>query len=189
MPKPNRRLSGETVSTPIRHYTSSKAWDEFYNLIGRIVVTINSAHWCVFEMMGILLNTSREDTTPIYYSLKADAAQRDLTLAIMSDRLSEPSEADLAKRISITINDLGKASGLRNAFIHTHWSMEWGNDKLVVTDGKPHPKLRMDDLFGQGSELLATLDEIIDRLLAHCDELEETPSVQKLRTRMSSNRT
>ena len=172
----------------VRHSKSSKAWDEFYNLIGRIVVTINTAHWCVFEMMGILLNTSREDTTPIYYSLKADAAQRDLTLAIMADRLTDPTEAALAKRIAETINELGKASGLRNAFIHTHWSMNYSDNALVVTDGKPHPRLRMNDLYAQGNELLVQLDDLITRLLSQCDELEETPSVQKLRKRMGGNR-
>lgn len=137
-------------------------------------------------MMGILLNTSREETTPIYYSLRADAAQRDLTIAILVDRLTAPEELDLAERAKAAINDLGKASGLRNAFIHTHWAMDYGDDKLVVTDGKPHPRLRMDDLYGQANELLDELDSLINRLLEICDELEETPSVVALKQRMGA---
>lgn len=159
-------------------------WRQLYEKIGHIVVMINTAHWCVFEMMGILLNTSRDDTTPIYYSLKADSAQRDLTLAIAADRLSLPSEEDLLKRLGKAINDLGTASGTRNAFIHTHWSMVHSSGQRSFTfEGKPHPKLDFADPVGQATRFTVTLDDIIGRLLALCDELETAPSVLALRER------
>ena len=141
-------------------------WRQLYEKIGHIVVMINTAHWCVFEMMGILLNSSRDDTTPIYYSLKADSAQRDLTLAIAADRLTLPGEQDLLKRVSKAINDLGVAGGTRNAFIHTHWSMvHSGGGRSFTFEGKPHPKLDFADPIGQATRFTVILDEIIERLL------------------------
>lgn len=159
-------------------------WGKLYESIGAIVVTMNTAHWLVFEMMSLLLNTSREDTVPIYYSLKADAAQRDLTLAIAADRLTHPIEAGLLSRISAAVNDLGKLSGVRNAFIHTHWMQQSSSSGVrFACEGKPHPKLDLNDPLGQAKKLLTSLDELIDRLGDLCDELEAAPSVQALQQR------
>lgn len=155
-------------------------WDKLHSLIGRIVVVTNSAHWCVFEMMGILLNTSREDTTPIYYSLKADAAQRDLTKAIATDVLADSRESDLLARVNSAIDELGKAAGIRNAFIHSHWTMEHSSEGRKWTcAGKPHPKLDLKNPLKQAEVHIKHVNELIGQLLALCDELEHTPSVEK----------
>lgn len=155
-------------------------WAKLHTLIGRIVISTNSAHWCVFEAMSILLNTSREETTPIYYSLKADAAQRDLTIAIASDTLTDPSETDLLKRLNGTITELGVAAGVRNAFIHSHWKQVYsGGEFSWACDGKPHPKLNLSDPLGQAEKFLADMDVLIGKLLELCDQLEQAPSVRK----------
>lgn len=165
-------------------------WRELYEMIGRIVVTSNTAHWCVFEMMGILLNTSRADTTPIYYTLKADSAQRDLTLAIAQDRLVHPEEEPLLAKLTAEVNALGRLSGQRNAFIHSHWTMEHYGDELhrFSVEGKPHPKLELSNPLDQARRVIGEIDAAIDRLIAICDELEEAPSVLSLCEQMGGRR-
>jgi len=158
-----------------------KDWDRLYHVIGRITVTLNSAHWCVFELMGILQNTDREDTAPIFYSLRADKAQRELTQAIAKNRLRDPREQALLTEINQAIDELGKIAGKRNSFIHTHWTMSHGSDGYQFTTAENVPvKLNLENPFADGDNLLERIDHIIDDLLDLCGRAERAPSVEKL---------
>jgi hypothetical protein len=165
------------------HYTVSGApekWDQLYSVIGLVATESSTAHWFVFELFRIVLKMEREEAATLYYALRADAGQRDITLSVLIDRLKTPEELELLVRIKKTFDALGKASGRRNGFIHTPWSMWYSSEEFTPSHGAPlHPKLKPDDILGQANALIKELRSIIDELLALCDELELLPSLQK----------
>lgn len=128
--------------------------------------------------MGI----EREDATPIFYSLKSDTGQREMTLSVIDDRLTQIGETELLAEFKREFDAIGKVSGVRNGFIHTPWSMEYGPEgRFKPAHGAtPHKKVNYDDPLGQAAETIQTMYDIRVRLIRLCDRLEEIPSLKKL---------
>ena len=165
------------------HYTTSDApakWDELHRLIGCFAQESSMAHWLIFEMFRTILSMDRDQASELYYTMRADSAQREVTLAVLTDRLTSPEGIKLLERIKIAFNEVGKTSGRRNGFIHTPWSMWHGTEEFVTTDGvKLHPKLKPVDVLGQAVALVAELRRTNSTLLALCDELERIAPPKK----------
>lgn len=165
------------------HYTTSdapKKWDQLHRRIGLIAQESSFSHWLIFEMFRLILKMDRDEASGLYYTLRADTAQRDLTLVVLSDRLKSVSELELLGRIKSAFDIVGRCSGRRNGFIHTSWAMEFGTQEFVPGSGmKLHPKLRPTDILGQAGDLIDELVDINRTLLSLCDELEELLSLQK----------
>lgn len=122
----------------------------------------------------------REQAATLYYALRADKGQREITLSVLTDRLKGPEELELLNRIKTTFDALGRASGKRNGFVHTPWAMYHTSQEFTPSHGAPlHPKLRPEDILGQGNALLKDLRSIIDDLLVLCDDLENLPSLKQ----------
>ncbi len=165
------------------HYTFSDApekWDTLYRLIGVIAHESSFAHWLVFEMFRIALKMDREEASGLYYALRADSGQRDLTVSVLEDRLAAPEYSELLARVKKTFTELGKASGRRNGFIHTPWAMRYSSLEFVASHGaKLHPKLLPTDIIGQAEKLVKDLYAVSHDLMALCDEIEQLPLFQK----------
>lgn len=124
-------------------------------LIGRVTIAANNAQHLVLIIFDILVRDG-DLARAIFFSLKSDAAQRDITLAAMAVRLRGAPE--LLERGRKAFQRLADLSGERNAAIHTIWAVEGSNKRYSPAPGAEHHKrLRQDDFEGQFSELAMNL--------------------------------
>jgi hypothetical protein len=92
------------------HFTLSDypaRWNDLYSLVGLIAVENSSCDWLVFEMFRIAPKWDRYNTSGLYYALRAEAGQRDMTLTELRDRMKAPEELELFAKIKSAFDRLG----------------------------------------------------------------------------------
>ena len=151
-------------------------------LVGRVAIRWNSAHYAVFLLFETI--TGMTAAWEVFWALKADTAQRDITLSAAVPLLKD--QPDILRRLKESFNKLGALAGERNAIIHAAWSVVLKppnhEARTIEVDRfvpiKQYPKLE-DDLYKQAKRLhgdlalleeeLIKIDYEIQRLLASSD--------------------
>lgn len=91
-------------------------------LVGAITIVWNDAHEQVFRLFWYFSGMPKEQAEAVFFALKSDSAQRDVTEAVIERHPSYPSEH---KQHALEwIKKLGKKSSERNAATHTMWSAD-----------------------------------------------------------------
>jgi hypothetical protein len=138
-------------------------------LIGQVVLEWNHMHDMIFHSFWQLSGMSREQAQAVFYALKADSAQRDITAALAKVRLSE--YPDLQATFLTLIKQAGQLNGERNAAIHTTWTVSVPDYKIEPSpSAPPHGKLNVEEFEAQFRTLTRSLNQITFRLGEFCAE-------------------
>lgn len=132
-------------------------------LVGRVCLAWNQAHYAVYHLFETL--TGATSSWEIFWTVKADSAQRDITLAAANHLLQK--QPDLLTPLKKTFSELGGLAGERNAIVHTPFATTfektdghpstWSDMKM--TPIKPNANLKP-DLNAQVDELEKKLEII-----------------------------
>jgi hypothetical protein len=122
-------------------------------LIARVTIGWNHIQYRILQIFVRLSGLSFEEAKAIIYTLKSDASQRDITIALAKVVL-EKRNPDALKMMLKLFDAIGRASGERNAAAHTLWVL-FPDDNTIG----PHPELPKhhrltDDHIGQFKDLL-----------------------------------
>ncbi|MDA8390886.1 MAG: hypothetical protein M0Z76_09200 [Gammaproteobacteria bacterium] len=101
------------------------------NLLGSITIIWNDAHEQVFKLFWYFSGMSKEQAEAVFFSLRADSAQRDIAKAVIEKHPDYPNEHK--EHALDWIRNLSKKSGERNAITHTMW------DANSLLEGKMDP--------------------------------------------------
>lgn len=142
-------------------------YDEFAKLIGKVSIEYNQAHSFVFKIFWQLSRLHVDHAKAIFFSIKSDTGQRDLTIAFINSLISD--DASKKKNIIQSIQNLSKLSSVRNAAIHTIWSYYWDDDDNVVMSfdnfSVPHKSLEDGKEIIQFKKMLNDLDNARNLLM------------------------
>ena len=137
--------------------------DKYAFLIGHIVISWNEVHWAVYALFLELSGMDPDRAKDVFFSVRNNSTQRDMTLAAGKNALT--AHPTIWESLRMTINELDKLAGERNAAIHTMWGFNYYN-ALLDPGGKlsfgpmantvPHKSLK-DDFPAQCDQLRATL--------------------------------
>ena len=148
-------------------------------LVGRVAIKWNSTHYAVYLLFETI--TGMTAAWEVFWALKADTAQRDITLGAAVPLLKD--QPELLRRLRMSFNKLGALAGERNAIVHAAWSVilkpPHHEARTVEVERfvpiRKYPKLE-DDLYKQAKRLhsdlagleeeLIKIDHEIQRLLA-----------------------
>lgn len=138
-------------------------------LIGRVTLEWNHVCDMVFHTFWQLSGMELEQARAVFYALKADSAQRDITSAIARVRLKD--DPKLCMRFLDVLRKIGQISGERNAAIHTTWTVSVP-DFVIVPSPKapPHGKLNVDEFEAQFKNLVGSLNQLNVNLGECCAE-------------------
>jgi hypothetical protein len=147
--------------------------------VGDIALTWNAMHVAIFYIFAALTGLDKNLASAVFYTLKADSAQRDITKAAAMVRLSEnaPAEADLRQKIKDLLRDIGKFAGPRNGAVHA--AIVWdGSGTARVNPFNPAPTdSPRRGLFHRLNLEAANLDRLAERA---ADIFNETAELLEL---------
>ncbi|MEQ1942262.1 hypothetical protein ABMA32_07545 [Mesorhizobium sp. VNQ89] len=155
---------------------ASKALDKFATTLGHVTITYNEAQAFVLSIFINLSGAERHVARAMFFSIKSDAGQRDMTIAMARARMldADPVESDNLKSVIAAIEGLSKLAGERNAAIHTMWYLDSEDgaspdsppDYWMTSDPNSirHPKLQ-EDAETQFKELIGKLQTAKDMLV------------------------
>ena len=153
-------------------------WDQLHahaELIGRVVISWNEVQWMVYRLFVTFSAMPPQQAQDVFFSLRSDASQRDLTLAAGKSALA--THPKLWQKFRTAMCDIGTLAGERNAAIHTMWGFNFyealaGASLLSfgpMADTTPHKSLK-DDFTAQCNELR---DELNKHFLTLADIYKE----------------
>lgn len=96
--------------------------------IGQATIAWNFAHSAVFIIFQQLAKMKYEKSQAVFFALKADVHQREITMALARVQLANQPKA-LSKVIA-AIAKLNELSAERNAIIHTIWNVPGPNEAI-----------------------------------------------------------
>lgn len=96
--------------------------------IGHMTIAWNHCQSYVFLIFDKALNADILRAKAIFFALRNDGAQREVTLAVLKEALL-PDAYEVAKK---TLSDFGKIAGRRNDLIHAMWHFPPDSDKATV---------------------------------------------------------
>lgn len=140
-------------------------------LIGRVTIAWNQAHYFIFQVfLALHPRPEPEFAETIFFALKSDRAQRDLTLAAARTMIKHP---PLLKETTAAIDRFTGLAGRRNAVTHAMWAFQPRPDSGELL-WKPHPTFSKKDIKAELNALItdilgATLSvaELPERLTKH----------------------
>ena len=93
--------------------------------IGKVAMEWNAAHIVVFGLFVGFTGLPKEMAAEIFYALKADSAQRDITKAAALSALRSNNGSDeLIEKVTKVFNDIGRLAGDRNKTVHAGFSVD-----------------------------------------------------------------
>lgn len=96
---------------------------EHARLIGQVTIAWNDVHHLVYLTFEQLSGLSEEMAESLFFSLRSDAGQRDLTMA--AARVALQADPERLKALTTIINGVGKLAAIRNEAIHTAWAVDF----------------------------------------------------------------
>ena len=139
--------------------------NEHATLIGSVVIAYNKIHWVISVLFVAFSGMPAEEARDVFFALKSDRLQRDITLAAGKTALA--GHPALWERFETTLEKVNELAGERNAAVHTMWAIDWQYwggpsfyfPKIGVAPGAiPHEKLN-EDFVAQFAELNQKLHE------------------------------
>ena len=142
-------------------------------LIGGITIGWSAAHSAVYALFAALSGLSLERSKAIFFAIKQDLAQREMTLALAKVTLVE--HPDCLERATSLLKQISSLSGDRNAAIHSFWfvSKEQKGALVINPYAKIHGKLDIENHRRQFLELAAKLNEVSSALCSLLVDLHE----------------
>lgn len=122
---------------PIYLHKRYKARSELAQLVGDINVAWNDAHLSVYAIFAELVGDSKK-AKAMFFALRTDAAQRDITTALAPVALGGEKLRRIRKEVLDFMKHLNQLASKRNDAIHSLWSI-YGrtNDPVVIKASRP----------------------------------------------------
>jgi hypothetical protein len=145
--------------------------------IGRITMSWGDIHFALFQLFTTATGMPKEAAEAIFFSLRTDAAQRDITAAACRTAFPE----DLYGRINNAIKRVGGLAGERNVAIHAMWATHYPSGQVTPSPWVHGPfLLKKDDFDNQFAELQETLKNLFRELLRlQADAIYHVASLRK----------
>jgi hypothetical protein len=153
----------------IRGFAMPITEDEYHTrhaaLIGGVSLAWNDVHSMVLFIFADLSGMPWERAEAVYFALKADQAQRDITIALIQTVLASENDRPLRELGSKLMGQIGGLAGDRNLANHAMWVTMHPSREIV-----PHPyvsrsKLVKEDYEAQFSVLTQRLRKLFRELL------------------------
>jgi hypothetical protein len=148
-----------------------RAYDEHANVIGMVAVCWNGAQEFLYLMFVVLMGMRRAEAEAIFFTLKADTAQRDITRALAKVALAH--NADLLRRTTDAITTFDNLAGERNAAIHTMWHASTETATIAPSPYVKHHGALKPDHRSQFLNLASKLSDLEDQLFALTQEIQQ----------------
>lgn len=133
-----------------------KLYDEHAELIGHITLAWSNVHSEVFGIFKILCGMKGRRSEVIFFALKSDAAQREITLAIINEVVSER----LSNKAKTLFGRISGFAGERNLATHTMWAMRMPAGNVTPNPMIRPPSLLRDDYEQQFQTLIVRLRDL-----------------------------
>lgn len=156
-------------------------YDRHALLIGQVNMVWNDVQTEIFLMFRELSGMPWASADAVFFAVRTDAAQRDMTSALAKQVLSNKPEA--LKETLQLINEIGLLAGQRNAAIHTAWIVEDGSELPKPYLRLNTPKALKDNSLAQFEKLRSDLLDLFLALARHRNSGALVPtSPEKART-------
>ena len=149
--------------------------NEHARIIGHLTIVWNTAQHTILQIFEAVSDLSPEAAQAVFFAVKSDSGQRDITMALCEAELPQ-NDSDLLPAISSGIKRLNKVAGDRNAAIHTMWDIGAAvNDGMMLPSRKiqHHHKRLSADAAQQFSlafqEIVAINHGLSESLLAYIE--------------------
>jgi hypothetical protein len=143
---------------------------ELAQILGRVTIAWTDVQSGVFDIFAAVSEIPRSRAEAIFFALRTDMAQRDITLAAAKDALQK--NAVLLKKVSDILGEISDASGDRNAASHAMWAMHYPSGHLTPNPFVRMPKkLQRDEYDKQFIALQKTLRRLYGRTIPLPDEI------------------
>lgn len=106
-------------------------------MLGRVTLAWNDCHYAVFHIFHDLSGMTWEKSQAVFYSLKADRAQRQATIALMKEVLASDNDQGVFEVGQNLLNRLDGLADERNLATHTMWAVMMPEREIT-----PHPLMR-----------------------------------------------
>jgi hypothetical protein len=106
-----------------------KLKNELAPLIGHMTIEWNDIQATVFMIFHALMGTEINKSISIFFAIKSDTAQRDITLSLVREVLSRYST--LVSGLVTLFGAINKTAGRRNDFIHAIWQFPAGEGEFA----------------------------------------------------------
>jgi hypothetical protein len=136
---------------------------EFAPLIGKINMSWGDCQFFVYIIFVHLMGYDPTKAEPIFFALKTDRAQRDITTALAGVVLGK--HPKLLRKITTTFGNLETMAGRRNDVIHAMWGIQYDTLEPGLLAGSSS-RLR-------GKPFKATLEETHTAIFAIAQKLSE----------------
>lgn len=110
--------------------------DQHALLIGQVNISWTMCQLLVFLLFYQLSGMTWENARAVFFALRADVQQREITVALASERLT--GSRSPRKRVVAAISRLNELANERNAATHTMWSI--GDDGFFPASNIIHNK-------------------------------------------------
>ena len=146
--------------------------------IGALAVQINRCQAIVFMIFHGALDTDIGRSEAIFFTLRSDSTQRDVTTALVKSVLFlGPEWKELAREIELEIQSFNAMSGRRNDFIHAIWVEREGEPPSVLLGLKA--RLKDSDPVVVADAPIADINNLYDRLTSLHDRFQAAYKEQK----------
>jgi hypothetical protein len=125
------------TETPLTFHDGMKKLKEFASIVGDVNMSWGDCQFFIYVIFARLMAGDIHRAEAIFFSLKTDRAQRDVTGAL--GKLVLKNHPDLQTRLSKLIGNLETLAGERNDVIHAMWGVQLGEPKLLAGSS---PRLR-----------------------------------------------
>jgi hypothetical protein len=139
--------------------------------IGRVTIAWNECQETVFHIFFLLSGMTWENAQAVFFALKSDATQREITIALLPASLATTNDEALRKKLTCLLNTLGRLSGQRNAATHQMWLVDAEKRSIHPHPSMPKRKLLNQDFKAQFEVLACNLSGLYLRLNAFADAL------------------
>ncbi len=107
----------------------NKAISDLAPLIGKMTIDWNECQSSVFLMFNQMLGVGVYKAMAIFFAVKSDGGQRDITIALANNTLADPR---LLKDFTAAMTAFNRIAGRRNDFIHAMWHTTPDSEDLKV---------------------------------------------------------
>jgi hypothetical protein len=144
-----------------------KMYNEHAALVGHVTLAWSNIHSQVFRIFALLCGMTGRQSEAIFFALKSDASQREITLAVINETLSEP----LRKKGTVIFGRINGLAGERNLAAHTMWATLMPAGKIMPNPSVRKPSRLKDDFEQQFQTLIEKLRELFRELMRFNQEI------------------
>jgi hypothetical protein len=133
-------------------------------LLGRITIQWTTIQAAISRVFRRLSGLDAAKAEAVFFAVKSDTSQRDMTLAL--GRVVLDKHPELLERTIKLFNRLGDLSGERNAVTHAIWAVNLPEGRITPMPSRgQHRRLKIDNHRAQLDRLLRDLSEMFRDLV------------------------